>query len=168
MPDAEVPQFAVGFGAVHRLGDTEIRVPDHTEDGVYTPVGHGLNQDVADRAGMRSRRRSTHVHAVLAHVHGIGEHIEIGPTGRLAGERVKVESVPGATNLVVLQGALAQRTALVGAAVVDGTETAVQFGQRHGLQAHRADRHLTLIQRILISCLVPDQFLFAHSGIAPA
>ena len=176
MADTEVCEFSFAFGAAHGLGDTEVGVPDHAEDRVDSPVGHRLDQHITDGSLRVIGWRRAHVDAVVADIHRVGRDVEVRTSGRLAGERIEVEPVPGTADLVILQGALPEWSALVGAAVVDGTVVSAQLGQRHGLASGRACRHLALVKICGTGDLVPFEFSVArtgavvcgHSGVTPA
>ena len=139
--DPDIRQLAALLGPAHRLGEPEIRVPDHAEH-VRDAVRHQrLHEHVGDGAHGLGAGRQPHEDAVVALLDVVGHHAVGEPGGRPAGQRVVVVAVPRAAQPPVLDRTLPQRAALVRAAVVERAELDAAAGQGDGPAADHHAAH---------------------------
>ena len=134
--DADVRQLPRLFPAPQRVGEPEVRVPDHPEDVAHAPVDHRLGHHVADRADVLGLRLDADVDAVVSDLdrerrHAVAER-------RAAVQRAVVIPVPRAAEHSFLDRPLPERASLVRAAVAERGIAPVVV--RHG-KAVRAGRH---------------------------
>jgi len=154
--------------AAQRVGEPEVGVTDHAEHVRDPPRHHRLHHHVGHRARVRFVGRQAHVHAVVAYLDREARRRVSEAGRRRSGERVVVVPVPGATEPAVLDGALPERSALVGAAVVEGAERLAHVGEHDGPPAERDRAHPTLGERGGVGHEVPDEFVGgAHAGSSP-
>ena len=148
--DADVGQLAPLLGPAHGVGEAEVGVADHAEHVGDAPGHHGLDHDVGDVPPVLGQRRDGDVDPVVAHLDREGLRGVAEPGRRLAGDRVVVVAVPGAAQQPVLDRALPEGSALVGAVVVQGAVAAAAVGQGDGAGAgHRgADPALGEVARL--------------------
>ena len=107
-------------------------MPDHPEDAADVPGRQGLRHDVGNRPHVGLLLLERHVDAVVADldVERVGPVVE---TRRLARQRVEVPAVPGTAHVAVLDRALAERSALVRASVVQCPVGALEVRHAQGL-----------------------------------
>nr|WP_228521576.1 hypothetical protein [Nocardioides islandensis] len=132
VPDPDVPQLAALLGPAHRVGDAQVRVADHAEDGVHPVRDQGLDDRVADGAAASVVGGQRDVRAVLALLRVVRRDRVREALRRLAGARVVVVPVPRAAQPAVLDRALTDRAPLVRAAVLQCPEPAGTTGERDG------------------------------------
>lgn len=139
--DAEVPQPApLGLDA-QGLGETEVGVADHAEDGVDPPVHEGFDHHVAHGPGgaLRLRGEDLNDSVGLADLEQLGGEVVAHAQPRVHRE---VVAVPRAAQCPVVEDALRQGTPLMGTAPLEGVPAAVgaddrnsSFADLHGVDA---------------------------------
>ncbi len=67
--NSEIAQITPCLGLSQRIGEPEIRVTNHAENGLDSPVHHGLDQHVAHRARCRRIAGKRGIDAVVADLH---------------------------------------------------------------------------------------------------
>ena len=138
MSDADESQLTALLGPAHRVGEAQVGVTYHPEHGVDAVRDQGLHEHVGDGAAMRHRGGEADVDPVLAFVHVVGSHRVSEALGRLPGDGVVVVAMPGAPQQTVLDGPFADRSALVGAPVLERAEATPTPGERHGTPVQHA------------------------------
>jgi hypothetical protein len=148
VPDADVGEFAAGLGPTQRVGEPQVGVADHAEHVPHAPGDQRLHQDVADRAYLCPWRRQLHVAGVGPFVDLVGGGRVGEARRRFAGGRVVVVAVPGAAQPSVLDRPLAQRPALVWAAVLQRRQPAAATGQRDATAVHHRGAYATVRREV--------------------
>ena len=118
MPDPDVRQSSVLFLPPQGVGQAEVGVAHHPPHPPDVPGHHGLGHQVGYGAPMRFRRREPHVDPALPDLDGKTVHSIVETARRLPRGGIEIPAMPGTTQETVLDGALAQGPALVGASVV--------------------------------------------------
>ncbi len=163
VPDPVVAQTPLGLLAPEGVGQPQVGVADHAEHVAHAPGDHRLGHHVGHGALVLRLLLEGHVHAVVALLDVEGLHAVV-EAGRLARERVVVPAVPGAAQQAVLDGAFAQRAALVRALVVEGAELALDARHADRLQAAGDGLDASLGQLLQVEGLVPDELLLGGHG----
>jgi hypothetical protein len=133
--DAEIAQPAGLPGVVKGVRQPQVGVADHAEDGVDAPIDHRLYHLVHERR-LVHRLVYADVDSVVAHLDRISfdGRIVIFGWGDTA-MWIVLPAVPGTDDAAFFQDAIAQRPALVRAAVVDGSVSLLGSGQANGVVA---------------------------------
>ena len=155
VPDPDEAELAPLLGPAQRVGEAEVRVADHAEDGVDAMGDQGLDQHVGDGARAWQSPWQLHVDAVVALLHVVRRDRVAEALRRLPGERVVVVAVPRAAQPAVLDRTLADRAALVRAPVLQRPEPPAASGQRHGPAVDDGAVHPALVGDVLGRELVP-------------
>ena len=129
--DADEPQLAALLGPAQRVGEAEVGVADHPEDGVDAVRDQGLDQHVGDgarrRDGSGRRTRTPSSRSSTRSRHPVVEVLGERTRGR-AGDGVVVVAVPRAAQQPLLDRPLAQRSALVRAVVLERARAGPRTG----------------------------------------
>ena len=143
--DPDVADLAAALGLAQGVGEPEVGVPDHAEHGVDAPGHERLHQHVGDAARALDDVGQRDVGAVGALLDRERDRRIAEPLRRSAGRRVVVVTVPRAAQQPVLDGALPQRAALVGAVVVERADPAAAAGDRHAATVDDRGLHAPLV-----------------------
>ena len=157
MADTDVLEGAGLALRPDRVGQSEVRMADHSEDVGHPPVDKGLDHRVAHRARSLDLFLQTDIDAVAADLDRVGRHPLVVARRRLARERAVVPAMPRATQPAVLDRSLPQRATLVRTAVVQRAVLPVVVRQANGAAArhHRLDP--VLGQLVEVGDLEPGQ-----------
>ena len=152
--------------AAKRIGHAEVGVADHAKDVAHTPVGHGLDQEVAHRPHVWFLSRDSHVDAVVAGLDLEGADAVV-EARRLARQRGVVPPVPRAAQEALLDRALPERAALVGTAIVEGSVLPLEVGHGQAPVSRRDRRDPTFRQLVQVEHPIPAQ-LAVRGGAHPS
>jgi len=130
--DADELQLPVLLAAAQRVGEAEVRVADHSEHVLDAPVDHGARHDVGHRLLVGVLLDDPDEDLAVADLERVGDRLVVEARA-LAVERAIVEAVPRAAQQAVLDRALAERSALVRAVVVQRRELPVVVDERDRL-----------------------------------
>ena len=130
------------------VGEPEVGVPHHPPHPADPPVDQGFRHQVGHRLHMQLILGQPDIDAILPHLHLVDLDPVVVPAGGLSGERMEVPAVPGAAQPAVLDGALAERPALVRALVVQRGIDALVARHAHGLAAAADGLHAALGQLV--------------------
>ena len=138
--DADVAEPPIDLRAPERISHAEVRVADHAEHGVDAPLAEHVD-DLVHQRDARLDHGQLDVDAVLALVDGVGRRgVAVSRRWRAAPGVVLV-AVPGADDEAVLELPIAERTALVRAAVVEHAVAGLRARDAEGASAgdHRRE-----------------------------
>ncbi len=141
MADAVVAEPVSGLGLAQGVRQPEVRVADHPEDRIDAPVHHDVDHLVHDRR-LLLEHGQLDVEPVVPLFDGIGGgHVVVAARG-LTGPRVVLVAVPWADDTPVLDLAVTEGPALVGAVVVEHAVALRRSGDAEGPAAgdDRGDR----------------------------
>jgi len=161
--NSDVGEVSRLFANAEGVGEPEVGVSDHPEDPLHVPGDERLDEDVAHRTDTLALRGESDVHAVLADLDGEGLDAVV-EARRLAVERVVVPAVPGTPEQAVLDRSLAQRAALVGAAVVEGSVLVAHARHADGVVLAGDRLHPPVPEFVAVERLQPAAFIGVGAG----
>ena len=130
--DADVGDAPVLLRPAQGVGQAQVGVADHAEDGVEAPLAQHVDHLVHERDVVLGHRQLDPQAVVAPVLHRVGRGPVLEPGRRLAGGGVVLVGVPRADDVAVGDLAVAQGTALVGAVVVEGAVAGGGAGQADG------------------------------------
>ena len=139
MSNPEVAEGALGFLSAHGVGETEVRVPNHSPDPFDAPVDERLDHHVARGAHVRVFCGERDVDPVIPNIDWEGLDAIVEAAWRLAGQWMEVPAVPRAAQPAVLDRALAERSESAGVS---------ELARRTGLPKSTTSRILTSLEEL--------------------